>query len=134
MDNLLTFLGLMRRAGKLTAGAEASFDECRAGRARVIALAADAAPNTGAQAAFAAQEYQVPLVRLPFEKADVGQALGLRDCAVFTVCDTGFAIALCRRTGQTGPLEALERRLRREQKKGRARGHAQPSARRGSHR
>ena len=134
MDNLLSFIGLMRRAGALTTGAEASFDACRTGRARLIVTAADASPKTRAAAAEAAAERGTPHIALPQGKADIGRALGVGDCAVFTVCSTGFAAALCEKAGCTEPLEALERRMRREQKKSRPRGQADTSARRGTKR
>lgn len=134
MDNVLAFIGLMRKASALTAGAEASFDACRTGRARLIATAADISANTLGAAREAAAERGTPHIALPWGKAEIGRALGAGDCAVFTVCNTGFAIALCQKTGCTGPLEELERRLRREKKKGRTRGKADTSARRGTRR
>ena len=119
MDNLLQFIGLMRRAGALVAGAEASFDACRTGRARLLVTAADSSPNTVYAARETAGDCEVPYISLPYGKAAVGEAIGTRDCAVLTVCDTGFAIALCEKTGRTEPLDVLERRLRREKKKSR---------------
>ena len=132
-DNILRFIGLMRRAGALTLGADASFDACRTGRARLILTAADASPRTRGAAAFAARERETPLIVLPCGKAELGRAAGAGDCAVMTVCDIGFAIALCQKTGNHEPLQALERRQRREQKKHRVRGKTGTSARRGSH-
>ena len=41
----LGFLGLMRRAGKLSAGEEGVRQSVRAGKAKLILLASDASPN-----------------------------------------------------------------------------------------
>ena len=132
-DNILQFIGLMRRAGALTLGADASFDACRTGRARLALLASDASQNTRAAAASAVRERETPLIALSYDKTALGRAVGAGECAIMTICDTGFAIALCKKTGNTEPLQALEHRQRREQKKHRVRGKTGTSARRGSH-
>ena len=75
-EQLLSFLGLMRRAGALTAGADAAFDACRLKKARLLCLTADAARNTADAAANGADEGNVAVIRLPFGKKAVGEALG----------------------------------------------------------
>ena len=45
-EELLGFLGLMRRAGALAVGAEDAYDAARMGKARLLCLAQDAARNT----------------------------------------------------------------------------------------
>ena len=44
-SELLRFLGLMRRAGKLSVGEEGTGQVARAGKARLILLARDASDN-----------------------------------------------------------------------------------------
>ena len=44
-SELLRFLGLMRRAGKLSVGEEGTGQAARAGKAKLILLASDASPN-----------------------------------------------------------------------------------------
>ncbi len=134
-NNILTFIGLMRRAGALQLGADAVFDACRQGRARLVVTASDAAGNTARAAWAAAEEAGTPHIALAHTKADLGRALGRGDCAVLAITDTGFARALCQKTGQTGPMETLERRLRRERKSSCPnRGKADTSAKRGTKR
>ena len=45
-NNILAFIGLMKRAGCLAAGGENVYDAAREGRARLILAAADCGPNT----------------------------------------------------------------------------------------
>ena len=114
---LLSFFGLMRRAGALTAGAEAAFDACRLKKARLLCLTADAARNTASAAANGAEEGNVPTLRLPFGKKAVGEAIGMAECAVLAVCDTGFALALCQKLGKTELAAELELKLQREKRR-----------------
>lgn len=135
MDNILTFIGLMRRAGALELGADATFDACRRGRARLVVTAADAAGNTVRAARAAAEEMDTPHIELARTKEELGHALGRGECAVFAITDTGLARALCQKTGQAGPIETLESRLRREKRsKSPNRGKPDTSARRGTKR
>ena len=46
MDNLLSFLGLMRQAGAISPGTERALTSCRDGKARLVLLASDTADNT----------------------------------------------------------------------------------------
>ena len=45
-EQVLGFLGLMRRAGALAVGAEDAFDAARENKARVLVMAGDVAKNT----------------------------------------------------------------------------------------
>jgi len=45
MNNILNFLGLMKKAGKLAYGDEACYDAVRTGRAKALLIASDASPN-----------------------------------------------------------------------------------------
>ena len=117
MDILLSFVGLMRRAGACTLGSDASFDACRANKARLLVLASDASANTQKAAKQVAEECGMFCLTLPFTKLDLGHGLGIATCAVLAVTNTGFAIALCEKTGFSQPLEQLLRRKRREDKK-----------------
>lgn len=116
-EEALGFLGLMRRAGALALGAEDAFDETRTGRARVLCVAKDAARNTvdGMHNAQALRD--IPLLTLDAEKAALGRALGCGECAAFAILDTGFALSLCKKLGETHAVPLLEERLQREKKR-----------------
>ena len=101
-SELLRFLGLMRRAGKLSVGEEGTGQVARAGKAKLaragkaklILLASDASPNACDRAEGFARRGGAPLVRLHAEKAALASALGVAGGAMAAVCDAGFARAL----------------------------------------
>ena len=90
----LGLLGLMRRAGKLSAGEEGVRQAVRAGKAELILLAADASPNAGRRAEGFAVRTGKPLIRLDADKTLLCRAAGVQGGAMFAVCDAGFAKAL----------------------------------------
>ena len=118
-EELLGFLGLMRRAGALALGAEDAFDAARMGKARLLCLAQDAARNTrdGMKNAAAQHQPEMPLLELDADKALLGKALGCGQCAAFALLDTGFALSFCKKLGREDCLSALEERLAREKKR-----------------
>ena len=95
-DNL-RFLGLSRRAGKLSTGEEGTKQAVRAGKAKLILLASDASGNARKRAEELAARAQVPMITLDAEKASLSEALGIAGGAMMAVCDDGFAIALEKR-------------------------------------
>lgn len=117
MDNLLTFIGLMKKAGALAIGAEHGYDAARAGRARLVLLACDCAKNTRDGAANAIEEGGCPLVTLPYTKLQLGSALGQRECAALAVTDTGFALSLAQKLGLKEETDILSAKLEREKRR-----------------
>jgi ribosomal protein L7Ae-like RNA K-turn-binding protein len=125
-DNVLNTVGLARRAGALAVGEEPVAEACRLKKARVLLVAADASDNTADKAQRLAQLCIAPLVTLPYDKAQVGFALGRSACALLAVTDAGLAAALMgklaaaqpERYGQTAAL--LEEKARRVQRRKRA--------------
>ena len=93
-NDLLLFLGLMRRAGKLQTGENGTGQAARGGKARLILLAEDASDNALKRAEQFARTAGVPLLRLPLTKEALADALGVAGGAMFAVCDEGFARAL----------------------------------------
>ena len=93
-NDMLRFLGLMRRAGKLSVGETGTGKSVRAGQARLILLASDASGNAQDRAEGFASRANVPLYRLHAEKAALGDALHVAGGSMAAVCDEGFARAL----------------------------------------
>jgi ribosomal protein L7Ae-like RNA K-turn-binding protein len=93
-DNVLNTLGLARRAGALAVGEEPVLDACKTKKARVLLLASDGAENTADKARRLADQSAVPLVTLPYDKSQIGFALGRSTCALLAVTDMGLAAAL----------------------------------------
>ncbi len=93
-SDLLRFLGLMRRAGKLSTGETGTGQAARAGKAKLILLASDASPNALDRAEGFARKAGIPLLRLSVDKNAIAGALGTAGGAMLAVCDAGFAHAL----------------------------------------
>ena len=81
-DPILHLLGLAKKAGRLEVGEEPVGALCRARQAKLVLLAADAAPNTCRRAAHFGQAGNVLWLALPFSKAELGLALGDRKSVV----------------------------------------------------
>ncbi len=90
----LRFLGLIRRAGKLSIGEENIRQAVRAGKARLILLAEDASQNAEKRAGTFAERANVPLLRLDEDKDTLCRELGINGGAMLAVCDEGFAAVL----------------------------------------
>lgn len=118
-EQVLGFLGLMRRAGALAVGAEDAFDMARENKARILMTASDSAANTvsAMKNAAAQREEGIPLVKLDCTKKELGGALGVKECAALAVLDTGFALALCQKLELADLIPQMEERLAREKKR-----------------
>lgn len=92
--NLLSLVGLAKKAGRLEVGEEPVGAAARARHARLILVATDAADNTCRRAAHFAQAGNVPWVRVPFTKAQLGAALGRSTCAMAAFTDVGLASSM----------------------------------------
>ena len=93
-ETILRLLGLMRRASAISPGEDSAGDMVRAGKAKLLLFAADVSENARRKAENAAAGRNVALVPLPFEREELGGALGLGSCSLAAVTDLGFADAL----------------------------------------
>ncbi|MCI8552926.1 MAG: 50S ribosomal protein L7 [Lawsonibacter sp.] len=93
-DPVLHLLGLAKKAGRLEIGEEPVGAVCRSRQARVVLLAADAAPNTRRRAAHFGEAGNVLWIETPFDKAALGFVLGRSSCAMLALTDAGFAAAV----------------------------------------
>ena len=103
-DPILHLLGLAKKAGRLEIARlqpPAMYQPSmpcivsrRAHQARVLLLAADAAPNTVRRAAHFGEAGGALWLQMPFTKAELGEQLGRSSCAMLAVTDFGFAAAL----------------------------------------
>ena len=96
-DCFLRFLGLARKAGKLSTGEENTRSEVRSGKAKLLLLAADASHNAEKRAETLAASKNIQLSRLEAGKTELANALGTPLFAMAAVCDDGFAKALQKR-------------------------------------
>ncbi len=126
-DSALSLLGLALRGNNLAIGEEPVAEACKAGRARLVLTAADAAQNSADRAGRMAELGGVPWVRLPWDKETLGRALGRKLCAVAALTDRGLAAALAEKlAGRDEDLRPIASLLN-ETKKSRA-GMKRPAA------
>ena len=118
-DPILHLLGLAKKAGRLEIGEEPVGSACRARQARLLLLAADAAPNTYRRAAHFGQAGNVLWLQLPFTKEELGFILGRSSCAMLALTDAGFAAAVSEKLRARDPekYEAASQQLRQKRTK-----------------
>ena len=116
-EQLLSYLGLMKRAGALAAGAEDVVDSALHGRVRLILTARDTAPNTLKWLEETAARKELDIVPLDIARDELGGAVGAGDCACVGVKDSGFAVSLCERMGLTELEDKLRERQAREKRR-----------------
>ncbi len=92
-EKTLNLLGLMRRAGAIALGEDQSADCVRGGKAKLLLLSADVADNARRKAENLSEGRNVRLIPLPFDREELGKALGVGGCSVAAVSDLGFADA-----------------------------------------
>ena len=119
-NNILSLLGLALRGGRLAVGEEPAALAAKAGQARLILLASDAAGNTLRKAEHLAQEGHCLWLTLPFSKAEMGGALGRGTAAIAALTDTGLAAAVTERLAALDPERYGEIAARMDLKRRRA--------------
>ncbi len=92
-SKILGFLGLIRRAGKLTIGCDPVVDSMSKGSAKLVVMASDISPNTKKIVLKNAEEYNVHSIVIKSSKQELSAAVG-KTAAVVSVDDEGFAGSL----------------------------------------
>lgn len=89
----LGFLGLIRRAGKITIGCDPVVDSMAKGNSKLVLMASDISPNTKKVILKNAKEYNVHTIIIKCTKDELSFAIG-KIAAVVSVDDEGFAKSL----------------------------------------
>jgi len=92
-EKALNMLGLMRRANAIQIGEDKTGAAVKAGKVKLLLLAADASDNARRRAETFISGRNVQLVPLPFDKAELSERLGVNGCSMAAVTDLGFANA-----------------------------------------
>lgn len=119
-NNVLSLLGLALRGGRLAVGEEPAALAAKAGQARLLLVASDAAGNTRRRAEHLAEEGHCLWLALPFAKAELGGALGRGSAAIAALTDLGLAAAVAERLAQLDPEHYGEAAARMDLKRRRA--------------
>lgn len=117
---VLPLLGLALRGGRLAVGEEPAALAAKAGQARLLLAASDAAGNTLRRAEHLAREGHCLWLVLPFSKEELGAALGRGSAAVAALTDTGLAAAVTERLAALDPERYGEAAARMDLKRRRA--------------
>lgn len=102
-DPILRMLGLAKKAGRLELGEEPVGAACRARQAKLVLLAADAAPNSRRRAAHFGEAGSVLWLETPFTKEELGFPLGRSSCAMLALTDAGFSAAVVEKLAARDP-------------------------------
>ena len=119
-EKILGLLGLMRKANAIVVGEENTGQTVKAGKAKLLLLAADASDNARRRAEHFAEGRSVIRVDLPFTKEELASVTGVTGGSMAAVTDLGFANALAKKLGEIdheryGSLQQeTERRLKRQ--------------------
>ncbi len=103
----LNYLGLARRGGNIAIGEEPVGIACRSSRARLLVLAKDATDNTFRRARSFTQSGKPPVIRVPFTKEDMGNAMGVNACAMAAFTDVALALAFVQALNEPEHYSAL---------------------------
>ena len=107
-DKILGLLGLMRRANAVSPGEDQAGDAVKAGKAKLLLLSGDVSDNARRKAENLSNGRNVQLVPLPFDRGELGAAIGLGGCSVAAVTDLGFADAFMQLLAAQWPEEYEE--------------------------
>ncbi len=92
-DNVLGFLGLIRRAGKLTIGCDPVVSSMSEGKAKLVVMAEDISENTKKTILKNADIYNVHTLIADCKKDELSFAVG-KIAAVVSIDDPNFANSL----------------------------------------
>ncbi len=127
MDKALNYLALARKGGRIEVGEEPCGGAARAGIARLIVVARDAADHTWRRAKSYAAGTNQQCVKLPYSKDELGQAVGRSSVAMAAITDAALAVAFLKALPETpltaealAALEETASRLRQRQTEAKA--------------
>ena len=92
-DKLLGMVGLSRRAGKASVGADRCAKSIKNGSAKLVLLAADASENTKKDIKNSCAHYNIRCIEYS-DKITLGRSVGLSECGALSVNDDNFAKAI----------------------------------------
>lgn len=92
-EKTLNLLGLMRKANAIAVGETNTGGAVRAGKAKLLLLAADASDNARSRARGFTHGRDIVTVTLPFTKDEIAAHVGVPGCAMAAITDIGFANA-----------------------------------------
>ena len=93
MDKARNYLSLARKAGRIELGEEPVGAVARAQKARLLVVAQDASDHTWRRAKSFAAGTDQQCVKVPYTKAQLGEAIGRQELALAAITDPALALA-----------------------------------------
>lgn len=106
-QRIISTLSLARKAGRLTAGADAVREAVCAGRVKAVFTAADLSPRSQRNMEYVCRPLSVPVIPLGIAMDEMAAQLGRRS-GILAVADTGFERKLCSLLEQAERLSAAQ--------------------------
>lgn len=103
----LNLLSLARKGGNIQMGEENVGAACRAGHARLILVASDAAENAYNRAKSFTSAKKMAFIRVPYSKEQLGAAMGRGVCAMAAITDVSLALAFVKALDQAEKYATL---------------------------
>ena len=117
MDKALNYLALARKAGRIELGEEPVGAAARAQHARLILVASDASDHSWRRAKSFVAGTQQQCVKVPFDKDQLGMAVGRTSLAMAAFTDPALALAFLKALDQPEAyrtaIENLDERTKR---------------------
>ena len=101
MDKALSYIALARKAGRIELGEEPVGMAAQTCKANLILVAEDAGSHTWRRAQSFAAIGDIPCVRVPFTKDQMGQATGRASLALAAFTDPALALAFVKALDST---------------------------------
>ena len=121
MDKALNYMALARKAGRIELGEEPVGAAARAQHARLVVVASNASDHTWRRAKSFVAGTQQQCIKVPYDKDQLGMAIGRSSLAIAAFTDSAMALAFVKALGQpekyAGELEDLEKRTQRVQQR-----------------
>ena len=93
MDKARNYLSLARKAGRIELGEEPVGAVARAQKARLLVVAQDASDHTWRRAKSFVSGTDQQCVKVPYTKAQLGEAIGRQELALAAITDPALALA-----------------------------------------
>ena len=121
MNKSLNYLALARKAGKAELGEEPVGAAARAQHARLVVVASDASDHTWRRAKSFVAGTQQECIRAPYNKDQLGMAIGRTSLAIAAFTDPALALAFLKALERPEEfreaLESLDKRTKRVQQR-----------------
>ena len=97
-QKIMSLIGIAKKAGKVISGTDMAVESVRSGRknsVKLLLLASDASKNTLKRIENTSAYYQVPVIKLVVDKAELARITGHSSAlSVIGITDAGFAKAM----------------------------------------